>query len=193
MADKVVVARVADIPVGERLLVEVNGRSIGIFNVEGEFFGVVNRCPHMGAEMCRGHVVPLMSSPGPGEYVFDRSRHFLMCPWHGWEFDIRTGQSYLDPSSTRIRTYQVEVEKGEVLASAVEEGTVVAEGAQHATAGTADPFIQGRVAGPYKAETIDVTVEDDLLVVNLRPPRPQRPPRPPKPAEPTNPKPTGAA
>jgi 3-phenylpropionate/trans-cinnamate dioxygenase ferredoxin subunit len=190
MADKFVVGRVADIPVGERLIVEVNGRSIGIFNVNGEFYGVVNRCPHMGAEMCRGHLAPYLGSSGPGEYDFDTSRQFLMCPWHGWEFDIKTGQSYLDPNSTRIRTYQVEVEDGKLLASAVEEGTVARERAA-ASGPTADPFVHGRVEGPYKAETVDVSVEDDYVVVNLRPPRPNRPARPPKPT--TDPAPTGAA
>jgi 3-phenylpropionate/trans-cinnamate dioxygenase ferredoxin subunit len=178
MADKYVVGRVADIPVGERLLVEVNGRSIGIFNVEGEFFGIVNRCPHMGAEMCRGHVVPHMSSPGPGEYTFDRSRHFLMCPWHGWEYDIRTGQSYLDPRNTRIRTYQIEVEEGKLLAGEVEQGTVSTEGTQRASSKTYDPGVAGLIEGPYKAEMVDVTIEDEYVVVNLRPPRPPRPPRP---------------
>jgi 3-phenylpropionate/trans-cinnamate dioxygenase ferredoxin subunit len=176
--------------VGERLIVEVNGRSIGIFNVNGEFYGVVNRCPHMGAEMCRGHLAPYLGSSGPGEYDFDTSRQFLMCPWHGWEFDIKTGQSYLDPNSTRIRTYQVEVEDGKLLASAVEEGTVARERAA-ASGPTADPFVHGRVEGPYKAETVDVSVEDDYVVVNLRPPRPNRPARPPKPT--TDPAPTGAA
>jgi nitrite reductase/ring-hydroxylating ferredoxin subunit len=178
MADKVVVAKAGEIPDGERLLVEVNGRSIGIFNVGGEYYGVVNRCPHMGAEMCRGHLAPELSSPGPGEFHFDPSHRLLVCPWHGWEFDLKTGQSWCDPRNTRIRTYSVEVEDGKNVTAEVADGSVAAEETKVATGGTADKFVHGRIAGPYKAETVSVTVEDEYLVVNLRPPRPARPPRP---------------
>jgi nitrite reductase/ring-hydroxylating ferredoxin subunit len=178
MADKVVVAKAGEIPAGERLLVEVNGRSIGIFNVDGEYYGVVNRCPHMGAEMCRGHIVGELSSPGPGEFHFDPSHHLLMCPWHGWEFDLKTGQSYLDPRNTRIRTYSIAVEAGQNVTAELAEGSVATEETKRASGTPADKFIHGLIEGPYQAETVEVKVEDEYLVVNLRPPRPARPPRP---------------
>jgi nitrite reductase/ring-hydroxylating ferredoxin subunit len=185
MADKVVVARAGEIPVGERLLVEVNGRSIGIFNVDGEFYGVVNRCPHMGAEMCRGHIVGELTSPGPGEFNFNPANRLLMCPWHGWEYDLKTGQSYLDPRNTRVRTYAIEVEDGQVVASEVADGSVATEETKRASGTPGDKFIHGLIEGPYKAETVEVTVEDEYLVVNMRPPRPARPPRPEASSEPT--------
>src|SRR5664280_3826432 len=76
------------------MIVEVNNRSIGIFNVDGKYFGLANKCPHKGAEMCKGHVVGHLSSDGPGDFEYDTSRKYVMCPWHGWEFDVVTGQSY---------------------------------------------------------------------------------------------------
>ena len=51
---KYVVGRASDVAEGERLIVSVNNRSIGIFNVDGKFYGLPNSCPHKGAEMCRG-------------------------------------------------------------------------------------------------------------------------------------------
>ena len=51
---KFVVARTSDIPDGGRIIVEINGRSIGVFNVGGEFHALLNRCPHSGAPLCRG-------------------------------------------------------------------------------------------------------------------------------------------
>jgi 3-phenylpropionate/trans-cinnamate dioxygenase ferredoxin subunit len=178
MADKVVVAKAAEIPEGERLLVEVNGRSIGIFNVDGEYYGLVNRCPHMGAEMCRGHIVSELTSDGPGEFHFDPGHRLIMCPWHGWEYDLKTGQSWCDPTSTRIRTYGIEVEQGKLVSAELADGSVEAEETKLATESSGDRFIRGKIEGPYKAETVEVTVEDDYLVVNLRPPRPPRRPRP---------------
>jgi 3-phenylpropionate/trans-cinnamate dioxygenase ferredoxin subunit len=142
-ARRYVVGKVADVPDGERIIVDVNGRSIGIFNVGGEFFALLNRCPHAGAEMCRGDVVGEVSSERPGEYHFDGSRRFVVCPWHGWEFDLRTGRSYFDPQRTRVRRYPIEVQPGSAV----------------------------RTPGPYQAETLEISVEDDYLVVDLSPPR----------------------
>jgi nitrite reductase/ring-hydroxylating ferredoxin subunit len=57
-----IVATVDDIPPGQRLLVNVKGRDIGIFNVGGEYFAVGNRCPHEGASLCKGRIVGLVES-----------------------------------------------------------------------------------------------------------------------------------
>ena len=147
MSGRHVVARAADLADGERLIVEVGGRSIGIFNLGGEFFGLLNRCPHAGAEMCRGQIGGAVSASVPGRYEYDGDRKLIMCPWHGWEFDIRTGQSYFDPRNTRLRSFGIDIESGAAV-----------------------------VEGPYVAETIEIDVEDEYLVVNLRPRRPERRP-----------------
>ncbi|MET0633566.1 MAG: Rieske (2Fe-2S) protein [Xanthobacteraceae bacterium] len=134
-------AKTSDIPPGGNKVVSIGGRDIVIFHVNGEFFALLNRCPHAGAEMCRGDVVGEVSSERPGEYHFDGSRRFVVCPWHGWEFDLRTGQSWCDPNSTRARQFRVTVEPGETL-----------------------------VKGPYVAETFPVSLEEDYLVIDLTAP-----------------------
>ena len=131
-----VVARAVDVAPGQCKIVNVDGREIGVFNLNGEYFALANRCPHEGGPLCQGKIIALVQSDGPGHYRLARHQEFLRCPWHGWEFEIRTGQSWCDPKSTRARQFQVKVESGETL-----------------------------VKGPYVAETFPVSVEEDYLVV----------------------------
>jgi 3-phenylpropionate/trans-cinnamate dioxygenase ferredoxin subunit len=108
-----VVGTVDEIPPGTRKLVEVGGRAIGIFNVDGEFFAVRDRCPHQGASLCRGELYAPLDSVGPGNYAHTGSQLILRCPWHGWEFDLRSGRSWCDPARTRVRRYEVHVDSSQ--------------------------------------------------------------------------------
>lgn len=146
---KYIVAPVEAIPPGERLIIEIAGRSIGVFNVHGELFALRNRCPHQGGELCAGPVSGFVSSSGPGDYQFTRKGEFVRCPWHGWEFDIRTGQSWFDPGRVRVRSYDVALEPA---------------------GGDADqPSLQpGELEqGPYVAETYPVEIERQHVVVEV--------------------------
>ncbi len=116
-----VVAAASEIPPGGRKLFTIKGRPIAVFNLGGEYFGLLNRCPHQGGSLCEGVQTGLLTSPSPGEYVSSRGGEILRCPWHGWEFDIRTGQSYCEPDRIRARQYPVEVAAG------VEAALLVAE------------------------------------------------------------------
>jgi nitrite reductase/ring-hydroxylating ferredoxin subunit len=109
------VARVEEIPPGSRKLVEVGGRSIAVFNLDGEFFALRNRCPHQGGPLCSGVQFSALTAGEPGEYDRSRPGELIRCPWHGWEFDIRTGRSWFDPDRTRVRSYPVSVRPGEEL------------------------------------------------------------------------------
>jgi nitrite reductase/ring-hydroxylating ferredoxin subunit len=104
------VGTVSEIPPGKRKIVEVGGRSIGVFNVSGKFYALRNRCPHQGGPLCRGSVSGTMLPSRPGEYRWGRAGEIVRCPWHGWEFDITTGQSICNPHRTRVRAYEVTVE-----------------------------------------------------------------------------------
>ena len=111
-----VVARVGDIPPGERLITNVAGRSIGVFNVEGRFYALRNSCPHQGGPLCLGRTVGLVLATRPGEISYTREGEILRCPWHGWEFDLATGRSVFDPNRTRVKSYPVEVDVEELQA-----------------------------------------------------------------------------
>jgi len=133
---KHVVAPVAEIPAGGRKLVEAGGRRIVVFNLKGEFYALLDRCPHQGGPLSEGILCGLTRSSEPGTYEHDRAGEFIRCPWHQWEFDIRTGRSWFDPRRTKVRPFPAGVEVGAIL-----------------------------VQGPYTAETVPVSVEDSYVVI----------------------------
>jgi nitrite reductase/ring-hydroxylating ferredoxin subunit len=136
------VAAVGEIDPGSRKIVTVEGREIGVYFVDGEYFALRHRCPHQGGPLCDGRLLRVVDSQVPGEYALG-PRRLLQCPWHGWEFDIRTGQSWFDPARQRVRRYPVSVEPGAALPPAALE------------------------RGPYRAETYPVAVEREYVLVEL--------------------------
>jgi nitrite reductase/ring-hydroxylating ferredoxin subunit len=169
---KFVVGRTEDLREGEGMLVTVANRSIGIFRVGGDFYGLMNKCPHLGGELCQGRLTGALTSDGPGHYQYDPETVLIMCPWHGWEYDVRTGQSYLNPKTPAARPYQVQVENGGEVTVEIDEGRVaVADGERSALRQVAPrpAKIADRDPGPYVAETVSVPVDGDYLVVNLDP------------------------
>jgi nitrite reductase (NADH) small subunit len=109
-----VVARVEEIPPGGRKIVRIEGREIGIFNVDGGFYALRNSCPHQAARVCLGKVVGTALPSDVYEYRYGREGRILRCPWHEWEYDIATGEAVFDPS-IRVKTYPVEVSAGAVV------------------------------------------------------------------------------
>jgi nitrite reductase/ring-hydroxylating ferredoxin subunit len=133
---KHVIAPLRDFPAGSRRLVDVKGRAIVVFNVNGEFFALANRCPHQGGSLVQGHLVGLIEASEPGCYRYSRRGEIIRCPWHGWEFDLRTGKSWCEPDRVRARQFAVSIAAGAKL-----------------------------VEGPYVAETFPVRIEDDYVVL----------------------------
>lgn len=101
---------------GERVVVEVRGREIAVFNLDGEYHAYLNWCAHQGGPICEGEVT------GRVEATFDRETletheewvadETLVCPWHDWEYDVRTGECL--SADFRLPTYPVHVEDGEI-------------------------------------------------------------------------------
>lgn len=108
------VAKVSDIRPGECRIVEIKRLSVGVFNVNGDFIAVLNVCPHELAPVCRGRVSGTTLPSPPGEYRWGREGEILSCPWHGWEFDLRTGQALAD-QRVRVRRYPTDVKDGTVF------------------------------------------------------------------------------
>ncbi|MBO0893727.1 MAG: Rieske (2Fe-2S) protein [Acidimicrobiales bacterium] len=178
---KVVVSSVKDFPDGERRMVEVNGRSVGVFRRGDSFYALRNQCPHQGGPLCIGAIAAWPVSSGPGDFGMDESVMLLACPWHGWEYDLATGQSFLGPGNPRARQYQVSVTSGRALigesgAGGEEpENPVPAENPAPAEnpvlAGSPVPpdspaIRAGLVPGPYVAETVPVSVEEEYVVID---------------------------
>jgi 3-phenylpropionate/trans-cinnamate dioxygenase ferredoxin subunit len=134
---KHVVARTDEIPLGARKTVQLRGRDVAIFNVKGEYFAILDRCPHQGGSLSCGKLVGLVEAEAPGKVRYHRKGEIVRCPWHGWEFDLRTGKSYCDPGRTWVKSYPTNTESGSQLAE-----------------------------GPFVAETFEVRVEDTYIVID---------------------------
>lgn len=176
---KVVVSRVKDFPEGERRMVEVNGRSVGVFRRGESFYALRNQCPHQGGPLCIGAIAAWPVSSGPGDFGMDESIMLLACPWHGWEYDLATGQSFLGPGNPRARQYKVSVASGRELAG--EAATGAGPPAERPSGEPAErpsgerpsvppdsPAIRaGLIPGPYVAETVPVSVEEEYVVIDI--------------------------
>ncbi len=133
-----VVGRAEDIPPGQRRCVEANGRELVIFNIEGEFFALLDRCPHKGAKLSTGRLTGCIEAKGYGSYTLSSRGQTLRCPWHGWEYDLRTGRSYCDAERIKARKFEVQEVSGRQL-----------------------------VEGPYQADTFEVERDGEYLVVEM--------------------------
>jgi nitrite reductase/ring-hydroxylating ferredoxin subunit len=141
---RVVVAPLSRFPDGARRIVQAGSRSIGVFRVGERFYGIRNRCPHQGGPLCLGHLLGDAVADGPGEARISADPLRIACPWHGWEYDLDSGQSFMGAAMPGVRSYGVGVERGGSLTEAAP--------AQ-------------RVPGPYVAETFEVKVEDEYVVL----------------------------
>ena len=112
---EVFVAKVSDLPDGERRIVEHEGAEIGVFHWEGAFYAYQNLCVHQGGPACEGVIMHKVEDVlGPDRtwhgQKFSGEVHFV-CPWHGYEYDLKTGECAAD-RRLRLKAYQV-VQRGE--------------------------------------------------------------------------------
>jgi nitrite reductase (NADH) small subunit len=110
---RVFACRESDLSPGERVVQELEELSIGVFNVNGRFFALHNRCPHRGGALCRGPVTGTTLPTDDSSYLYGREGEILRCAWHGWEFEIESGRSLVNPR-VQAKTFPVEVEEGNV-------------------------------------------------------------------------------
>jgi 3-phenylpropionate/trans-cinnamate dioxygenase ferredoxin subunit len=108
------VCAAAELAPGERRIVEVAGRSIGVFNVNGRLYALHNRCPHKGGALCAGRITGTALPTADRCFVYGREGEIIRCSRHGWEFEIASGRALAD-RRVRARTYPVDVEDGQVV------------------------------------------------------------------------------
>ncbi|NUO83880.1 Rieske 2Fe-2S domain-containing protein [candidate division KSB1 bacterium] len=101
MADFSTVCRVADIANGAAKMFVVNGKEIAVYNLAGTFYATQQACLHRNGPLSEGDIDGCV----------------VTCPWHGWEYDIPTGEHLVDRKS-KLATYPVKVENGEVKVAA---------------------------------------------------------------------------
>jgi nitrite reductase/ring-hydroxylating ferredoxin subunit len=105
-----------EFPVGRFKIVQVDGREIGIARLaNGEFRAVRNVCPHKGAPVCRGFISGTSLPCAPGELVYGNDGAVLVCPWHGYEFDLNTGALLYQEDPSRLLMYPAQLQDGKVV------------------------------------------------------------------------------
>ncbi len=97
MAEFVKVANLSDLGPGSSMTVDANGKAVALFNVDGAVYALDNTCLHRGGPLGEGFL--------EGDVV--------ACPWHMWEYNVRTGEKVGDPS-LKVATYPVEVEGNDI-------------------------------------------------------------------------------
>ncbi len=99
MSEFVRVAGTADVKPGGGMVAEINGKTLAVFNVDGTYQVIDNTCVHRGGPLGEGDV--------EGDVV--------TCPWHGWQYNIKTGACVNNPAA-RVATYEVKVEGDDIRA-----------------------------------------------------------------------------
>jgi nitrite reductase/ring-hydroxylating ferredoxin subunit len=98
MSRRVSIGQAADIPVGEGRVVEAEGMTLALFNVDGAFFALDNACAHRGGPLGEG----------------DLDGTVVVCPWHAWRWDVKTGANVNNPAVT-MPCFPVSVDDGRVF------------------------------------------------------------------------------
>lgn len=118
MTEAIVAALTEDVLEGGRVVVDVEGVEVGIFRLDGRLYAWENRCAHVGGPVCQGtlmnRVVERLDEDrrSLGDDFGDELH--IVCPWHGYEYNVRTGAHPTDPRA-RLRGIDVEERGGEIL------------------------------------------------------------------------------
>ena len=112
-SQKVFVGAGERVPEGGRLVVDIGEITIGIFRVDGNLYAYLNRCAHQRGPVCQGKIIPrvteVIDSGGESHgFAFDETHLHIVCPWHGFEYDIKTGAH---PGRRSARLIPVTVEE----------------------------------------------------------------------------------
>ena len=94
------VATKSEIAPGTSKRIEASGKEIALFNVDGNFFAIDETCPHRGGPLSEGFV----------------EEGVLTCPWHGWQFQLASGECLTDPGTCQTK-YEVKVEGDDIFIS----------------------------------------------------------------------------
>ncbi len=97
MGEQKSVAKIEDVSQGSGIVAEVGDKSLAVFNVDGEYFVIDNTCIHRGGPLGEG----------------DLEGTVVTCPWHGWEYNVKTGACTTNPDAC-VKSYQVTIDGSDI-------------------------------------------------------------------------------
>lgn len=114
-----VVATTDELRAGDRVVVEIDGREIAVFNNDGDYRAYLNWCLHQGGPCCEGPLTGTYTASYDRDtrqvdLRWHREDEILNCPWHGWEYDVTTGEC-LSRQHLKLPSYPVHVENGNII------------------------------------------------------------------------------
>jgi nitrite reductase (NADH) small subunit len=112
---EVMVGKADAFPIGKLHIIKVETREVGLVRrADGSVQAVRNWCPHKGAPICKGRLTGTMLPGAPGTLTWAREGELVRCPWHGFEFDMATGERPYVGSRMRLRVYPAKIRDGEI-------------------------------------------------------------------------------
>lgn len=113
------IADVNDLENGDRIVADIEGREIAVFNLDGEYLAYLNYCPHQGGAICEGRTIGRQSASFDRdtlEYTleWEDDDEILVCPWHNWRFDLRANEFEHDKRFA-LPSFPVNVEDGKIV------------------------------------------------------------------------------
>ncbi|MFB6170664.1 MAG: Rieske (2Fe-2S) protein [Haloarculaceae archaeon] len=118
-SERHVVGQADELSDGERLVTEVEGREVAVFRHEGEYYAYLNWCAHQGGPCGEGsltgtEIASYDRETGELRSNWEREGEILNCPWHGWEYDLTSGDC-LSRTDVTLPSFPVEVDDGEIV------------------------------------------------------------------------------
>jgi nitrite reductase/ring-hydroxylating ferredoxin subunit len=113
---EIFVAKLSQFADGDRRIVRIGNREVGVFHHGGALYAYANQCPHSGGPACEGLLMPKVVDVIAEDrtyhgQVFDENEMHFVCPWHGYEYDLKTGACVGD-RRLKVKSYQV-VQRGD--------------------------------------------------------------------------------
>jgi len=113
MAQSYLVCRSDELKDGDRRVMSCDGTEIGVFKVDGELVAWHNVCPHRQGPVCQGRIYqrvlePVASDGTVRELAYDQNVTNIVCSWHGYEFDLKTG---VNQGSDKLRLRKAKLEE----------------------------------------------------------------------------------
>jgi nitrite reductase/ring-hydroxylating ferredoxin subunit len=113
------VAKVSDLADGQKTIFKTGKHEIGVFRDRDSYYAYSNYCLHQGGPACEGLIIAKVDEKLDENLIslgmrFNHDELHFVCPWHGWEYDLKTGECVAD-RRMRLRKYEVRVRDGEIF------------------------------------------------------------------------------
>ena len=106
---------VEDVSSNKAKIIKINNKSIGVFKLnDGSIHALLNLCPHRGAALCEGPICGTTEATDSYNFKYIKDNEIIRCSWHGWEFDIKTGEFLVD-KKVKVRKFPLEIKGNEIF------------------------------------------------------------------------------